>query len=125
MSWLRIDDKFVRHPKIAPLTDKAFRIHVEALCHAAEFLTDGRIPRTYIRPSARTRELEEAGLWHKDGDGWTVHDWLDYNPTKAEVEDQRSRRAAGNSSGGSKAMHYRWHVNRGVINPDCRWCRPP
>lgn len=41
MSWVRLDDGFADHPKIAALDDRAFRIHIWALCYSARHLTDG------------------------------------------------------------------------------------
>jgi hypothetical protein len=41
MSWVRLDDGFADHPKIAELDDRAFRIHVWALCDCAHDLTNG------------------------------------------------------------------------------------
>lgn len=102
MSWLRLDDKFTRHRKVASLSDAAFRLHVTALSHAAEFETDGHISTAdlAVMPSLpRGRKLAEAikslvsaELWHADGDGgWQIHDFLDWNPSR---ESQSAKRAA-------------------------------
>lgn len=102
MSWLRLDDKFTRHRKVAALSDAAFRVHVTALGHAAEFETDGRISTAdlVVMPSLPrgvklTRAIEkliEADLWHEDGDGaWQIHDFLDWNPSR---EDRNAKRNA-------------------------------
>ena len=107
MTWLRLDDQFHRHRKVAPLSDAAFRLHVTVMLECSNQLTDGRIdcalvptlpraPRTLKRV---TDELERAGLWHRDGDAWVVHDFLDWNPPaqdvlrKREAARERMRRA--------------------------------
>jgi len=105
MGWLRVDDAFTDHPKIAGLSDRAFRAHVEGLVYCARYLTDGQIPRAKA-PSARvTGELERAGLWSSTKRGFVIHDFLDYNPSKAETLDKR----AAKSMAGAKGAAARWH----------------
>jgi hypothetical protein len=44
--------------------------------------------------------LVRAGLWEEDSPGWSVHDFLKYNPSKAEAEMRREtdrRRKRGGS----------------------------
>jgi hypothetical protein len=104
MTWVRIEDTFPEHPKIAGITDGAFRAHVCALCYCSRNLTDGEVTpagakwlgirRGYIR------ELTIAGLWEKKGDGWLVHDFLKYNPSRAETLAQREKKAAAGKAGG-------------------------
>jgi len=92
MPWLRVDDLFADHPKVEILTDREFRVHVRVLCYCARYKTRGRIPAaiwTTIRGLTRTMgdRFVEVGLWDKDDQGLSVHDWEKYNPhdpTKAE-----------------------------------------
>lgn len=97
MSWVRIDDRFPRHPKIVGLSDAAFRLHVTGLCYCAEHLTDGRITKMAVRLLGANRrqldELAEAGVWLEDEDAWTVHDFLEYNPSKEKVKREREEAA--------------------------------
>jgi hypothetical protein len=103
MSWLRIDDKFARHEKITALSDKAFRLHVAAMCNCADMLTDGRVTVRDVRMllpviSATTykryvNELVHARLWSEHGDGWKIKDYLEYNPSSVKVKEQRQRNA--------------------------------
>ena len=37
MAWLRFDDGFAGHPKIAALTDSEFRMWLLLLCHCARY----------------------------------------------------------------------------------------
>ncbi|GAA0423716.1 hypothetical protein [Streptomyces luteireticuli] len=101
MTWVKLDDRFPSHRKIASLTDRAFRLHVSALCWCAEHLTDGRIAARELRlvahirgMTATARQLEDVGLWERDGDGWVIHDFHDYNPTAETVRAERERNAA-------------------------------
>jgi hypothetical protein len=92
MTWVKIDDTFPDHPRVVGLTDAAFRTHVAGLCYSARYLTDGSIPTSALR-SIGTRkaatELEEAGIWARSDHGWLIRDYLDYNPSRADVEDKR------------------------------------
>lgn len=107
MTWLRIDDGFPYHPKVLNLSDRAFRAHVTAMCHAARYLTDGAVTPG-VTGKRETDELVKAGLWHKTEDGWAINDYLEYNPSRAEVEAERERR----SSAGKRAADARWHAKR-------------
>ena len=101
MAWLKLDDGFVEHPRIEKLGSRAFRLHVTALCQCARKLTDGHISDTDAKVArllagAGTRaisELEEAGLWERNGHGWVVRDYLDYNPSAEQVRAERKRAA--------------------------------
>ena len=48
MPFLNLDDNFAEHPKIHPLTDGAFRLHVSAMCYCARLKTDGKLPRSKV-----------------------------------------------------------------------------
>lgn len=102
MAWLRVDDGFVEHEKIIDLTDKAFRLHMAALCYCSRNLTDGRIsPRALKVISAivggntkkAVADLIQAGLWTLEDDGHAVNDYLDWNPSADKVKADRARNA--------------------------------
>lgn len=94
MTWVRIDDTFPEHPKVVGLSAAAFRLHVTAICYASRNLTDGYVPRGALRALGGTKqrvaELVKAGLWDGGGaTGWQLHDYLDYNRSRGDVEDER------------------------------------
>jgi hypothetical protein len=100
MPWVKLDDRFPSHRKIALLSDRAFRLHVSAICWCAENLTDGRIADrelplvAHIRGiKATAKQLEEAGVWDRTEDGWEIHDYLDYNPSREQVLIERKKNA--------------------------------
>ena len=100
MPWVKLDDRFPSHRKIALLSDRAFRLHVSAICWCSENLTDGRIGErelplvAHIRGlKATAKQLEDAGLWDRTDDGWIVHDFLDYNPSRTQVLAERKKNA--------------------------------
>lgn len=97
MTWVRLDDRFTDHPKVAGVSDAAFRLHVSGLCWSARNLTDGNIARAIIgrlgvpNPAKKAAQLVDAGLWEATGDGWLIHDYLEFNPSKAKVEADRAK----------------------------------
>ncbi|MFL4904871.1 hypothetical protein ACJ6WF_17190 [Streptomyces sp. MMS24-I2-30] len=85
---------------MALLSDRAFRLHVSAICWCAENLTDGHISDRELPLIARlrnvkatARQLQEAGLWDRVDGGWFIHDYLDYNPSRDQVLAERKRNA--------------------------------
>ncbi|MFJ8345093.1 hypothetical protein ACIQ9J_01695 [Streptomyces sp. NPDC094153] len=101
MPWVKLDDRFPSHRKVALLSDRAFRLHVSALCWASENLTEGRILDRELSLVSRIRgakaaakELEEARLWDRIDGGWSIHDYLEYNPDRARVRADREANAA-------------------------------
>ncbi|MFE5628445.1 hypothetical protein [Streptomyces sp. NPDC056543] len=101
MPWVRLDDRFPTHRKVALLSDRAFRLYVSALCWSSENLTEGRILEKELPLVSRIRgpktaaaELEAAGLWDRAEAGWAIHDYLEYNPDRARVQSDRAANAA-------------------------------
>lgn len=113
MSWVKLDDGFTDNEKVEAVSDKAFRLHVAALCYCARLLTDGKIPAdrpARLLPKVTGRvvdELVRAGLWLTRSDGWEVKDYLLYNPSKAKVLEEREATAE---------RKRRWQQKNGVRN---------
>jgi hypothetical protein len=100
MPWVRLDDRFPSHRKVALLSDRAFRLHVSAICWCAENLTDGHISERELSLVAHVRaikataqQLEDAGVWDRTDDGWMIHNYLDYNPSREQVLHERKKNA--------------------------------
>lgn len=104
MSWFKVDDSFASHPKCAaleagPCFGEAVSLWTLAGSWSASQLTDGVVPIAQLRrlvpfawePAAA--ELVRVGLWELHADGFVFHDWLDYQPSRAEVLAQRSQNA--------------------------------
>ncbi|MEU2134950.1 hypothetical protein [Streptomyces sp. NPDC018352] len=111
MPWVRLDDRFPSHRKIRLLSHQAFRLYVSGLCYAAENLTDGRIPAEELRivadiktSKAAAKELVERGLWEvSEEGGWSIHDYLEYNPGSDQVRAERDAKTA---------RQQRWRENK-------------
>jgi len=110
MGWLKLDDAFGTHPKIAGLSDRAFRAHVLGMLYAAQHLTDGFIP-TAVAPSKRILGELEGALWSPIEGGWLIHDFLEYNPPRAlvlaEREAAKARRSPDVRTNGARRSYGR------------------
>jgi hypothetical protein len=113
VSWLQLDDNMPDHPKVAALTDTAFRHHIEGLSYCARLLTDGFIPAKVAADITTPKTLLEleseqlpgrAPLWERSDRGWEIHDYLVYNPSREQVLDRREKK----SRGGKKGAATRW-----------------
>lgn len=97
MTWTKIDDQLHAHPKVQQAWQTArasIGLHLLALSHAGAYLTDGRVSEAFVNaqlPVAGERRkavgaLVESGLWDAvEGGGWTIHDYLDFNDSRAKV----------------------------------------
>jgi hypothetical protein len=132
MPWVRFDDQFDIHRKVDGLSDAAYRLHTKGIFWSARNTTDGHIRQRELRQVfARSRvdqladQLVEAGAWHGLGhdckdcpqpiDGWVIHDYLKYQPSRAQVERDRDAKTErqrrwreakkGGGAGGDASTH--------------------
>lgn len=101
MAWVKLTDGFPEDPRIEALSDKAFRLHVTALCYCARNLTDGRVtPKALTLSSivagtrnatAAANELVLNGLWEPNGTGHVIPKYLEYNPSAQDVKEERRK----------------------------------
>lgn len=107
MAWGKIDDGMMDHRKIDAALDAGgpwvMVVWLRGLCYVAKSLTDGEItPRVAKRLLADAEDpagaLEallaplagcEHGLWEERAGSYWIHDYLDYNPTRAKVLAER------------------------------------
>jgi hypothetical protein len=114
VTWVNLDDQFPEHPKVVALSDGAFRLHVSAIAYANRFLTDGILQAEAIGrliPRYRKSYLDELlrrMLWVEVMPGvYEIHDYLDWNKSRAEVEKRREARAEGGRKGAQR--RWKWH----------------
>ena len=107
MSWVRIDDSFPEHPKILEAGGDAGWLHVCALAYCNRNTTDGLIHRNVMpRLSDRTNPLRLAerlvavGIWERDGADYRIHDYLEYQPSRAEIEAERAKQSEAKAKAG-------------------------
>lgn len=107
MPWARFDERYPGNRKVRRLSDAAFRLDVSAICWSNEHLTDGKIPDDDLetigdvkRAKSAANELVRKGRWEQLDDGYLIHDFLEYNPSKEKVLAQReAKRKAGQKGG--------------------------
>jgi hypothetical protein len=110
MPWANLDDGFTDHPKIIGLSDSAFRLHVAGILYCARHLTDGLVSAEAVPTlvpryrRAALAELTGRGLWHDHTEAavYEIHDFLEWNRSRASVEAERERKAAGGRRGAAR-----------------------
>lgn len=121
MTWVKVDDKFPDHPKAVSLSDGAVACWLRGLCYSSRHELDGDLPTGALRLLGTTKtagELVAAGLWEATDVGWTIHDYTVHQRTREEIDEMRATKVAASSKGN----HKRWHRDRQIVVPDCRWC---
>lgn len=110
MAWVRIDDHLHAHPKFKAAWEQepaSVGLELFALSHSAAYLTDGHIDEIFVRSWFRTPNrlrravdaLVNAQLWVPNGNGWEIHDYLEYNESRDRIlarrrADQARKRSA-------------------------------
>lgn len=97
MTWVRLDDGFWSDPVIDRLGNEAAGVFVRMLTYCGQHLTDGHVPPNAVRYiQARPKVLdglEDYGLIAKNGDGYYIPKYLEFNPSKEQVEEKRRKDA--------------------------------
>lgn len=111
MGWVRLDDRITENPKLDEVGPTGSWLYVSAIAFCNRNLTDGFFPERMVyrlgsfdwdEPDVAhlPRALVRLGLWHDadsvcsscpevpDGQLY-IHDYGEYQPTKAEVEARR------------------------------------
>lgn len=135
MPWVKVDDHYTLNRKMrrAGMTGRWF--HFCAFVYAARELLDGRIERSDFDALAYESQLSveqieecverlvEVGAFDVVEDGvWMVHDFTEYQPSRAEVEAGRRRwaeqRAARRAKRREMIESARNDVSAGLSPPD-------
>jgi hypothetical protein len=121
MPWFRLDDSFHSHPKVIAAGNEAIGLYVRCGSYAAEHLTDGFIREDIAvlygacdtgsrrnpgtgQPETLAQTLARTKLWRRTRGGWRMPDYLEYNPSKQAVENDRKLKAE---------RQKRWRETRG------------
>ena len=110
MAWFKIDDKFHTHPKVVTAGNAAVGLWCRLGAWASDHLTDGHVPAAVARVFGTETELAalvETGLLVATDTGYQFADWLDYNPSAAEVAEARQRRSNAASTAGQRSANAR------------------
>lgn len=127
MSWLRVDDGFPSHEKVMALSEGPCRGDALALwlfcgCWSSHALRDGFVPTGVVRAFAfhpeAASELVRVGLWLTAKGGYHFHDWADYQPSAAQVEERRKAGAERKARSRAKLSAARAEPVVGVSRRD-------
>lgn len=109
MPWVKLDDAIGESRKTDALLRRnkagiglvAFGLHVLALAYSSRNLSDGYVDEEWVeyrlqdagiakaRRGAVVDALVQAGQWDEAVGGWTIHDFLEWNPSREQVEAAR------------------------------------
>lgn len=110
MPWVKLDDTFDQHKKVRKAGLEAIGLHARALAHAGREMDGGHVDPEWVEERAGRRgkalvaKLVAVGLWEPNSDGWIIHDFNEYNPTREEWDAERAKRSAA----GKRAASARW-----------------
>lgn len=96
MTWVRVDDKALQHPKLLSVGPEGVCLWLAGLCHCNSFATDGVIRKEFVealyppfgRGVARrvAARLVAVGLWKDAGTSFEVHDYEHYQAEAMKEE---------------------------------------
>jgi hypothetical protein len=98
MTWVKIADEFYRNPKMRAAGKNGRALYLAGLCYCASGLTDGHVAaialpvlaaEAEVPGKATAAKLVDIGAWVPVNDGWCIPDYLDYNPTREQVQAER------------------------------------
>lgn len=94
--WVRIAQSMPNHPKIMPLSDKAFRTLIEMICYSAQYELDGKLPAGLAERLWNMDALEElmtnssaAPSLAKRDSMYVIHGYEDMQETSNEIAAKR------------------------------------
>lgn len=102
--YARLDDELLDHRKIfiagAALGKEgpglALALYVLGLMYSNRHLTDGHLDREVVtqfshfsKPLSVADALVKAGLWEKNGNGFQIHDYEEWNPSAKAIKRKR------------------------------------
>lgn len=97
MAWFRMDDGFHSHPKVIAAGNGPVGLWVRCGTWSAHYETDGTIPLDAIAKMGKAVEVKAlvaARLWVETDAGMLMPDFLDFNPSHAQLEAGRKSDAA-------------------------------
>lgn len=112
MPWVALDDQIFMNRKVARCDPGAKLLYIVGLVYCGNQLTDGYIPQETLpllagmagtdlaNAKQNASKLCSIGLWDAVDDAWHIPDYLDYNPSREEVEHKKAVRAEAGRLGG-------------------------
>jgi hypothetical protein len=120
--WFKVDDQFATHLKAIEAGNAACGLWVRAGSWSAGNGTDGVVSKAVLATvggtPAQAKRLIDVGLWVPDRKGYRFHDWTDFQPSALDTQLAKEKE----SESGARGNHVKWHVRRGIVNPECPLC---
>src|SRR5512141_1316319 len=93
MAYGKVADSFYDDPKTLDCTNAALGLWAKGLSYVVRHRTDGHLTPAAVKYLGGTKGeidcLVRSGYWEKNGNGWIMHDYDDWNITKAEDDERR------------------------------------
>lgn len=124
--YIAVTNELFRHPKFVRLTDKA-KVHLlELWGYCNEYKTNGIVHESILngKGAAVSKVLRDIGWVDQttEPDMFYMHDYLDHQKSKEQIETAKTAKATSGSTGGKKSSHVRNHVKKNEHDPQCEWC---
>lgn len=122
--WSKLDDQFYLNPKNAVMDRDEQDLYIAGIIYCNGQLTDGFIPASVLfmlcawakipleanakaNAEAIASRLVKHNFWELVDGGYSVHDFLDWNMSRAEVTALKQARSEAGRRGGSKSQAQR------------------
>lgn len=94
--WIRVEDEVADHPKLLAAGPVGFTVWLRSICWSARHLTNGFLPADVV-PSLTAgcngfnpEKLVALNLWEQRDGGYSIHDYLEHQPSKEAVLRERA-----------------------------------
>lgn len=124
MAWLKLDDKRAMHRKFRRQGFAVRGLDEAAMCWCAHQETDGFVSDEALEDLGYhhgvkgnalfklANDLVEIGRWQRDSGGWWIKDYLDFNPSRVELQAQREAKREAGRRGGIRSGQVRAAASR-------------
>lgn len=97
MAWFKVDDRFTFHPKVLTAGNEAIGAWVRLGAYCGAHLTDGKLPAAIVLSvcgkDVAAQLVAIHFLDHAPDGSYSMHDYLEYNPSAAQVRAERAATA--------------------------------
>lgn len=121
--FARFSLDYADHPKIAPLSDAAFRAHVEMILYSRRYLTDGRIANrianrwgSAVVTELLTNDPDAPSLVQLDDGDYLLHDYAEMQELREEVEARKRVNRENGKKGGRPGTRTANPVGSGRVH---------
>ena len=105
MTWTKLDDAFWSNPKVQEVGNEAAGAYARMLSYCGDHLTDGKVTEQaalFITRQKVLRVLEQHNFIERNGKGWVIPDYLDFNPSREEEKAKKKARSHAGRRGAAK-----------------------